>query len=481
MLGSTALLLNQSAQAQTDAKPDFVKQVWASFYGGTRVWGYANKHSVDVGQTFHLMLSTGPGVERVTGIIEIFRIGYYENSDRQLVFRSEPQGVDHQEVQMTACSVGASWPTANENVETKDWRPGFYTIDFVDNSDGQRDLNVAYIVVTDPDLTGDILVWLCTNTYQAYNEWGGGSLYASAFTGNRAQVVSFDRPTPPDFFEYDYFLVRWIEQSAAERNWRVGYTTNFDMYREPRFADKYRLLISGCHNEDWSKEEYEQVHRRIFLQGKNTIFMGANSAYWQVRYVDNDRPPDGLCFGRQMVCYKSIDDPIGSRVSNRDRLLLTTMMFREKSRLPETMLAGVAYQSYFQSFSPKQYPYIVADIGLPLFADTGYKIGDTTPNVVGYEWDNTDPNGDGKRLWDAYQSLIPELDRKLIRVVFTGNPIDLDGKPGKAEAVYFESPAGGKVFSTGSIRWAWGLGRSGFEQNAFKTFNRNLLLHMLSA
>ena len=28
----------------------------------------------------------------------------------------------------------------------------------------------------------------------------------------------------------------------------------------------------------------------------------------------------------------------------------------------------------------------------------------------GYEWDNTDPpNGDGKRLWDAYQSLMQSL------------------------------------------------------------------------
>ena len=93
----------------------------------------------------------------------------------------------NEEVQMTACSAEASWPTAYENVETKDWKPGFNTIDFVDNSDGQSDLNVACIVVTDPDLTGDILVWLCTNTYQAYNEWGGGSLYARAsLTGNRA-------------------------------------------------------------------------------------------------------------------------------------------------------------------------------------------------------------------------------------------------------------------------------------------------------
>jgi len=75
--------------------------------------------------------------------------------------------------------------------------------------------------------------------------------------------------------------------------------------------------------------------------------------------------------------------------------------------------------------------------------------------------------------------LIPELDRNLIKVVFSGAPVDLENKPGKAEAVYFVSPAGGKVFSTGSIRWAWGLGKSAFEQDSFKRFNRNLLCHLL--
>jgi hypothetical protein len=48
-----------------------------------------------------------------------------------------------------------------------------------------------------------------------------------------------------------------------------------------------------------------------------------------------------------------------------------------------------------------------------------------------------------------------------------------------AEAVYFVSPAGAKVFNAGSIRWAWGLGRAGFEREAFQRFNENLVLHLM--
>jgi hypothetical protein len=146
------------------------------------------------------------------------------------------------------------------------------------------------------------------------------------------------------------------------------------------------------------------------------------------------------------------------------------------------MLMGVAYQSYFNAAAvpPIRCPYFIARTDLPFFEGTGYRVGEPIGDMVGYEWDNTDPDGDGRRLWDPERSRIPALDPAAIKVLFTGNPVDIDGKPGKAEAAYFVSPAGAKVFSSGSIRWAWGLGAPGYEQERFKLFNRNLLDHMLA-
>jgi len=66
-----------------------------------------------------------------------------------------------------------------------------------------------------------------------------------------------------------------------------------------------------------------------------------------------------------------------------------------------------------------------------------------------------------------------------LQVLFTGTPVDLNGKTGKAEAVYFISEAGAHVFSTGTIRWAWGLGKPGFEREQFKRFNENLFRYFL--
>jgi hypothetical protein len=78
----------------------------------------------------------------------------------------------------------------------------------------------------------------------------------------------------------------------------------------------------------------------------------------------------------------------------------------------------------------------VARTDLPFFDGTGWKVGDVAADVVGYEWDNRDPDGDGKRLWDAARSLDPAIDPASISVLFRGEAIADDGSHGAAEATY---------------------------------------------
>jgi hypothetical protein len=475
---SVRALASRSAMPPCD-RASVQRAIWKIYHANVRVWGYTDRHSVASGEKFSVMLSTGPALKAVTGKIEVFRIGYYGASDRKCVLSAGPEQVVQRDVQLTAASLGAGWPSVWD-IATDGWETGYYTVDFIDDADAHRDRDVAFIVVTNPDKSGDVLVELSTNTYQAYNAWGGASLYETAFTFERAQMVSFNRPTMPHFLIYEYYFVLWLERLAAEENFKVDYATNYDLHRDSDFAEKYRLLVSGSHNEYWSKEEFDAVYRRIFELGKNMLFLGANTAYWQVRYGDLDNPTGGVGQGRQLICYKDDEDPIRQRVADeREAKLLVTAMFRQEARRPETMLMGVAYQSHFNSRSDAKYPYFVARTDLPFFTGTGYREGEAIGDIVGYEWDNTDPEGDGKRLWDAERAQIPLLDRSLIKVVFRGAPVDHEGKHGTAEAIYFVSPARAKVFSTGSIRWAWGLGKPQFAEDKFKKFNCNLIMHLL--
>jgi hypothetical protein len=464
--------------------PEVERAIWKNpYYPSAQVWGYADRHSVVAGETFDLMLSTRPGAPSFTGRVEMLRIGHPAvGGERELVWRSSQTiSVGCQDVSSTAAAIGPGWEPTLRAVSTAGWRTGYYTVDLVNGDDGHRELDVAYIVVTDPKRSGDILVKLGTNTYQAYNSWGGQSLYASDLYHLRGQIVAFDRPTPPSFLEYDRYLVTWLETIAERNNWTVDYATNFDLSINPSFMNDYRLVIVPGHDEYWAKEEFDAFEQRIFTHGQNVLFLGGDTAYAQIRYADVNRAPGGPDLGRQMVSYKQLDDPIRWRVPSAEADLLVTARFRDDRRRPETMLKGEASQGRFVPKSDRDpvYSLRVVRNDLPFFAGTGLAPGDSIGDVAGYEWGNTDPAGDGMRLWDSKRSRIAPLDPAAIKVLFIGSPVDFEGKPGKAESVYFVSPAGGKVFSAGTLRWVWGLSKPGFESEAFRHLNENMIRYFL--
>jgi len=94
---------------------------------------------------------------------------------------------------------------------------------------------------------------------------------------------------------------------------------------------------------------------------------------------------------------------------------------------------------------------------------------------MGQTHSQTNQRIDGKRLWDKALSHNAAIPLEDIQVLFHGAPVDVDGDQGLAESIYWRSKAGAQVFSAGSIRWSWGLGKEGFVQPAFRTFNENLV------
>ena len=451
-------------------------ETWVRFFAAQRAWAYIDRHSLTAGERFDLMIALGPGEPRRQVRVEFFRMG---PEGLSLVWRSAAIAIDHHPAGKSAAAIGPNWPPALTAVDTAGWPPGCYSADVVEEVTGVRDLQVAQVVVRRPPGACDVLVRLGTNTYQAYNGWGGHSLYPSESEAMKGAIVSFDRPAPPSFFEYDAYLVQWLEGFAARSGVTIDYATNFDVHRDPDGLDRYRLVISASHDEYWSDVEFNAFERRIFGQGGSVAFLGANAAYWQVRYGDLNRPHGGADQGRQLICYKSLSDPIVRRAGGPDAERLATARFRDGARRPETMLIGAGYQGYFDPASAQRPGYFVERTDMPLFAGTGWSPGDLAAEVVGYEWDNRDPDADGRRLFDPKTSRIAELGADRIKVLFRGHPIDTAGRQCVAEAVYFESAAGAKVFDAGSIRWAWGLGKPGYARSAFQRFNENLLRAMI--
>lgn len=463
-----ALAASEGGPPAPSATPD---SIWTEFFKGQRIWAYADRLSLKPGEQLNVMAAAGPGMPSRRVRLEVFRLGA---AGLAPVWTSDFADVAFRGATASAAAIGPGWRPTFANIDTNSWPPGVYSADIVEQTTAIRDVRACQWIVSNPRRSGAVLCRLGTNTWQAYNPWGGHSLYPNDDDEARGLIVSFDRPTPPALFEYDAFLVSWLESHAAGLG-GVDYAGNFDVHANPTLMDHYRLVITGGHDEYWSKEEFDAFGRRIFKLGRNVCFFGANTAYCQIRYGDLNRPPDAPELGRQLICYKTSADPIALRPSKLDESLLVTTNFRDNARRPESMLLGGAFQSWFDAASGQRPSYRVARNDLPFFAGTGWNVGDSAADVIGYEWDNRDPAGDGQRLWDARRSRNSPIDAGSIKVLFRGEATDADGARGLAEATYFESPAGAKVFNAGTVRWSWGLGKPGFEQPAFQRFNENLV------
>jgi hypothetical protein len=430
------------------------------------------------------MLSVSRQSSELSGKVRVSRIGGDEvGIVPEVVYTSDIVNVIHQGLHGNSASAGAAWPVSTVVKSEPNWKSGLYVVEFIE-ADGHVNLRVASIVVRSSQRQGDILVKISTNTTQAYNLWGGNSLYESSAFGEGATMVSFDRPTKPDFMEAQIFFLTWIDNLSKAKNLKVDYISDFDLHADPAILDGYKIFVSLGHDEYWSKEMFDAVEERIFIKGQNVMFLGANTAYWQVRYTDINQAPGGQFMGRQMLCYKAgrglTDDPIIDRfATQKEALPWLATRFEVGQRRPETMLMGVAYQGWFSGGLPGD-DYTVVDASLPFFAGTGIKVGDKLPGIVGYEWDNRDPDGDGMRRWSVEKSLNKQIPLESIQVLFNGHPVNNKGKPGLAEAVFWRSSAGAKVFSSGTIWWTWGLSKPGVATPEMKTLNQNLFEYMLN-
>ena len=132
------------------------------------------------------------------------------------------------------------------------------------------------------------------NTWEAYNDWGGKSLYTFNSTGPvvpasgtvAAAMVSFNRPfaNAIDVFQYEYDRVRWLERNGYD----VSYQTDVDTDENPASLLGHRLDVVSGHDEYWSRA-MRNAWEAARAAGVNLAFLGGNIGFWQARYAAGDR------------------------------------------------------------------------------------------------------------------------------------------------------------------------------------------------
>jgi YD repeat-containing protein len=505
---------------------------WEVWDYSQELGGFPTKTSVNLGESVTLKIGrNGPVTPTKTVNISVYRMGYYEGLGGRLV-NSAGKVTINNTFQCEAMN------EVTGEVSCANWSPTYTIPASAFPSSG---VYIAKLVASTGDETqivftvrddsrqpkAEVLYVLPVATYEAYNIFGGKSLYYGTEGGNtvsgtsRAVKVSFQRPLAQVGAHLNWFtgpdidLLQWLEKQGYD----VAYTDDVQLQNHPEELLNHRVDVISGHSEYWSEGQFKG-----FLAareaGVNIASFSANTAYWKVRYEDNNNT---------LVCYKTVEGsgstgngsvsendwgPDGIKGTADDALGLdgkagtaddnpqnSTTTFRDNGAppgdpsappggrvgpdMPENQLFGVMYVG---DNDAQDYPITVPPGNANeefatnrIWRNTGISGNSTTTigsGLVGWEWDAIPTQA-------QYLSHEPKGVKSLyatnVQVSKTNSWIQDEGRlrntepppgqPGTVGGVTYTAASGAEVFASGSMQWAYGLSSEADERIQQATYN----------
>lgn len=406
----------------------------------TAIAGYTSEMSVQPGDILHMHVSSN-GNARYR--VEIYRLGWYGGDGGRLITCIPSCASDEAGAQYSAPApdpstgqLDAGWPITDTATVGSDWTSGYFISKLVVTSGqyaGQASY-IPFIVRAPPGSSSTILVQASVNTWEAYNNWGGKSLYPfNSTSGAPATMVSFNRPFAysPNAATSNTTPLAWEYQLAAfleREGYDVSYQTDVDTDQNPASLLAHKLDIVSGHDEYWSgamRNAWEAAR----TQGVNLAFIGGNIGYWQMRYADSS--------DRTVVEYRvSGADP------ETDPTQKTVPFQQLASPRPECTLLGIEYQGGLAEANGGPYDLTVqsAASSSAWFQGSGLTPGVTLSSTVGYEWDAIKPG-----------CAVPTVQDLL----------HWQAGSQTADAVMYQAASGATVFSDGTLNLVYSLNNYG--------------------
>ena len=435
--------------------------------GDDTIQGYATSMSVNVGQTINFKIKS----DTINYHIDIYRLGYYNGDGARLWKRGiVPSGSPTQPVCPVSTTTGlvdcvgwhvsASWAVPSDAVS------GVYVAHLVKNVGGAASQIV--FVVRDDSSHSDIVLQTSDATWQAYNTYGGNSLYDCVpsqcpATGNPhaykgAYQVSYNRPfhTAEDdggrswlFSGAEYPMIQFLEQQGYD----VSYMSSGDVASRGSLLLNHKVFMDSGHDEYWSADQRASMEAARDA-GVNMTFFSGNTGFWKTRWS-----ADGAgASNRILTSYKDthfdtsqFQDPVTWTGTWRDPRFTSASV-----NTPENALTG---QSFLVNSGTSLIKVPYAFGKLRLWKNTQAATlapGGTlnlAPSTLGYEWDVDADNGyRPKGTIDLTSTTVSGLE------VFSdyGSTTKLNGTA-THNLTEYRAPSGALVFNSGTVQWAWGL------------------------
>jgi YD repeat-containing protein len=496
--------------------------------------GFTTKTSVNLGDPVVLKIGrNAPTTPAMTAQVSVYRMGYYGGLGGRLVHTSTNFTINND---FTCLPMDAT----TGKVDCGNWQPtytipasaftasGIYLAKITAFNGTQT--HVVF-TVRDDSRASRLLYMLPMSTYQAYNVFGGKSLYYGVAGENtvsgtsRAVKVSFNRPLDRAGLEHDWFfgpdynLLSWLEQQGYD----VAYTDDVHAAQDPTSLRTHNAVVVSGHSEYWTRELFLGV-KAARDAGVSIASFSANTSYWKVRLEDG---------GQTLVCYKTVegggalgsgavsdndwgpdgikgtaDDALGAdgiAGTADDHPENATTTFRDNGAppgdpgapppgrvgpdMPENQLFG---NMYVGDNDARSFPITIPAgnssdefAGDRIWRNTGIAANASTDTVPEVNWE-----------WDALPTQAQYTSRQpagVKRVTGTNVQVASDnswiqdegrlrnttpppGQPGVVGAVKYTAPSGALVFAAGTMHWSFGL--NGDEDSRIQQATYNIFSDM---
>ena len=446
----------QNAIVTENALAGTAPAVWdITGIGEATLQGYSTDISVNKGTTVRFKVKSTASAYH----IDVYRIGYYQGNGARLagtgvVTAAYPQAQPNPVTEAASGLIDyGNW------AESAHWDvpagavSGIYFARLIRNDNGAASHIV--FVVRDDASTSDLFFQTSDATWQAYNGYGGNSLYTGTapFPNGHAAKVSYNRPfstraggagggASEDWvFNAEYPMVRWLEANG----YNVSYTTDVDTDRRGNLITQHRVFLSVGHDEYWSAGARANV-KAARDAGVHLAFFSGNEIYWKTRYENSI---DGASTAyRTLVCYK--EGTLGENVCNSkcDPLATSwTGLWRSGCSNtppadgcnPENALSGqISWDDTPGAvLVPDTYKSMRFWRNTSVAALAAGQTATLAGGSLGYEWD-----------WEQYPDSYPSGRMHLSGTLLNNRTHHLS---------LYRAPSGALVFGAGTVQWSWGL------------------------
>jgi len=452
--------------------PGTPKSQWSVTKAETgTIQGFADPFSVNVGQTISFKIQS----PATAYAIDIYRMGYYGGDGARLeasitpnitVSQSQQPCNVNQATGLVDCGtwgVSATWSVPATAVS------GVYFA-HIYRTDGTEGENQVPFVVTNSSSTSDVVFMTSDETWQAYNDWGGYSLYTGNATDTarspldprRAEQVSYNRPfatrfdTPggQDYFFYAEFpTIEFLERNGYD----VSYVSQEDVSAPgaASMLEQHKVFMNVGHSEYWDAGDRANVTAARDA-GVNLAFFAGNLMWWKTRWAASQYGNEA---DRTLITYK---ESLDSTQTDPADPPTWTGAWRDPrfsppadGGQPENALTGQLWMVNCCSYA-LQVP--SADAQLRFWRNTsvaGLQPGQAAAmpgETLGYEWDSDVDNGfrpPGEIDMSSTTEAVSQLLLAPNEVFGAGNATN--------SLTLYRAASGALVFDAGTVQYAWGL------------------------